>query len=89
MATYGSEGAWAMLFRRAPGFIGTRLLQDREDPSSFLTLDIWSNQAAQAAFMARFREAYETLGRETAHLTSLNLHIGTVESPAYETGHSG
>ena len=38
---YGEGGSWVELFRRADGYVGTRLLRDRADPCRFLTIDTW------------------------------------------------
>jgi len=43
---YGPRGAWAVLFGRAQGFLGTQLLRDEATPGRCLTIDRW--QSAEA-----------------------------------------
>ncbi len=41
MRLYGPGGAWAQLLQGTPGFAGTVLLHDTEEPRRFLTIDTW------------------------------------------------
>lgn len=58
---YGAQGAWAELFRRAPGFLGTELYRDGNRGDRFLTIDRWRNEQNWRSFQAAFRSAYEAL----------------------------
>jgi heme-degrading monooxygenase HmoA len=62
-AYYGEGGAWAQLFRRARGYLGTQLLQDEADPLRFVTIDRWSSGADYAAFRAAYASEYAALDR--------------------------
>lgn len=46
---YASSGSWAKLFAKSPGFHGTSLLHDSQNPRRFLTIDRWDNIDAQSA----------------------------------------
>ena len=58
---YGAQGAWAELFRRAPGFLGTELYRDGNRGDRFLTIDRWRNEQNWRSFQAAFGSAYEAL----------------------------
>jgi len=43
--TYAGDGDWAKLFARAPGYQGTDLLADTDDPLAFVVIDRWTTRA--------------------------------------------
>lgn len=59
--TYAATGAWAALFARAEGYLGTQLLADHDVPHRYVTLDRWRSAADFAAFQARFAADYARL----------------------------
>ncbi len=73
---YGPEGDWAGLFRRAPGYLGSELLQDRADPLRYLTVDRWESLEAWRAFRSRFAAEYERLDRQFEGLASREAPLG-------------
>lgn len=77
---YGPEGTWAALFRQAPGYLGTLLLQDRSDPLRYVTIDRWQSLEAYRAFRARFARQYEELDRQCAGLTAREAPLGEFTS---------
>ena len=77
VAAYGPDGAWAALFRRADGYLETLLLQDREIPGRFVTIDRWASQAAHDAFVAAFRKEYDALDRACEALTDDEANLGS------------
>ncbi len=82
---YGPEGRWAMLFRQAPGFLGTELLRDRMDPRRYLTIDRWESADAYRDFRRRHAAEYERLDREFERLTTREAPLGEY-APAGEPG---
>ena len=76
--TYGPEGEWAVLFRRAGGYLGTELL--RGPDGAWLTIDRWRSQGDFDAFMAANRADYEALDRATQGWTSEERRLGTWEA---------
>ena len=66
---YGPEGAWVQLFRRAPGFVRTELVRDREQPDRFGTLDYWESEEAWRAFRSNFSAEYQALDARCAAWT--------------------
>jgi heme-degrading monooxygenase HmoA len=78
---YDRSGAWAVLFRRAPGYIGTRLLRDCNDPLHFLTVDDWETEEHYRAFRARFSSEYDALDRICQGLTVDETPVGQFLDP--------
>jgi heme-degrading monooxygenase HmoA len=74
---YGPEGDWVALFRRAPGYVDTRLLADRTSRTRFLTLDRWRSPEDYEAFQAQHRADYDALDRKCEGLTVREAHLGS------------
>ena len=58
---YAEDGDWALLFRRAPGFLGTELYRDPNRGDRFLTIDRWRSEQDWRAFQAAFSSVYQAL----------------------------
>jgi heme-degrading monooxygenase HmoA len=58
---YGANGAWASLFRRGAGYLGTELFRSATDPTRYLTVDRWVSRAAYDAFRTAFGAEYTAL----------------------------
>jgi hypothetical protein len=69
LATYGPAGAWATLFRRADGYLGTELSPVAGRPGWYRTIDRWRSPVDRAAFLAAFGEEYRALDRQCERLT--------------------
>jgi len=76
-SAYGPVGAWAQLFARSEGFRGTELL--RADDGSYLTLDVWRDQAAVDDFMAEHGADYQALDSSTEGWTRSEHRIGAYQ----------
>ncbi len=50
---YGPGGAWSKLFARYPGFRGTTLLRDTENPRRYLTIDFRGDSGPAGAGAGR------------------------------------
>ena len=79
---YGEGGAWTQLFRRARGYLGTRLLEDRNDPLRFVTIDTWSSVEDYEAFRAEYASEYAALDRVCEGFTVSETLIGHFVSAA-------
>ncbi|HEX6578643.1 MAG TPA: antibiotic biosynthesis monooxygenase [Jiangellaceae bacterium] len=66
---YGRDGAWARLFSRAEGYIGTELYQAVDRPDRYLTVDAFTDDAAWQRFLLEHRVAYDDLDRQSSALT--------------------
>lgn len=77
IAAYGPAGAWAQLFRKAPGYRGTELYRDRSVPGRFVTVDFWLSPAAYEAFRQAFAAEYQALDAACEAVTSEERPLGT------------
>lgn len=58
---FGPGGAWGKLFASAPGFRGTTLLSDTQNPCRFLILETWDSQAQRETALSQNAIAYAHL----------------------------
>ena len=79
-AAYGPEGDWAGFFTTGPGYIGTELLRDIEQPGRYLVVDRWESADAYNAFVADNREEYMRRVDDTRYLYDQELRFGTFEN---------
>jgi heme-degrading monooxygenase HmoA len=79
-AAYGPDGAWAALFSRAPGYLGTELLRDAADPGRYLTVDRWETLEAYEAFRSTFEAEYRTLDEQCEGLTDAETLVGRFDA---------
>lgn len=82
---YYSNGAWAELFRKAPGYISTELLYDETKPNRFITIDRWESPESYEAFHSQFKNEYETLDAQCEGLIEHETPRGEWESVNNET----
>jgi len=73
---YSSQGDWAALFRQAPGYLGTELLQSTGNPARFLTLDRWTHPQDFANFQRDFAAPYAALDARCQSLTLRQRKLG-------------
>ena len=66
---YGATGAWAQLFARAAGYLGTELFRAVERPGRYITVDRFSSAEAWHLFLHEHRTAYAGLDSRCAELT--------------------
>jgi quinol monooxygenase YgiN len=69
VTAYGGDGDWVQLFGRAAGYVGTDLLRNTDEPTRFVTIDRWTDQASWLAFLEEWGEAYHALDASLAGLT--------------------
>ena len=69
-AAYAAEGAWAELFARADGFLGTELYRDAARADRFLTIDRWRNEEDWRSFLQAFATAYDALDAQLEGLAA-------------------
>lgn len=74
---YGSEGAWAQLFKTGDGFSGTELHRDVSVPRRYVTLDFWKSQEAYQRFRRENAVRYASIDAECESLTQSEAEIGS------------
>jgi heme-degrading monooxygenase HmoA len=77
---YASNGAWAQLFKKAPGYLGTELLHDPNDADRYLTIDRWESSQDYELFLLQWKAEYAILDAQCAWLTEQETLLGTLES---------
>jgi quinol monooxygenase YgiN len=77
---YGAAGAWAALFAKSDGCMGTELLRDENDPGRYLTIDRWVSSEHFGRFKEAFGDAYEALDRKLEGLSTSEVKIGAFET---------
>lgn len=78
-ALYGTNGAWAELFRSDPAYRGTELLRAGGSSSRYITIDRWDSAEAYRRFRQRETAAYAALDARGAALTASERLLGEFE----------
>ena len=73
---FGPGGAWSKLFARAPGFRGTTVLRDAENPRRYLTIDLWETAAQREQALAERRAEYASLEAALGEWTESRAELG-------------
>jgi len=84
----GVDGPWPQLFGKSPGFRGTVLLRNIEDPRHFLTIDSWDSVVAQIRMREQFHDEYSRLDQSCEELIESEGRVGVFEdwpSRGYKT----
>ena len=74
-ATYGSDGPWVALFRRAPGYLGNELAAAPADADWYRTVDRWVSAAAYQRFLEQYPAEYDELDRRCEELTQVERQV--------------
>jgi heme-degrading monooxygenase HmoA len=77
---YNSEGSWAQLFRRSPGYRGTTLLRDSAASNRYLLWDCWDSLASFEQFKRDHGAEYAALDKQCEELTEEETKVGVFES---------
>ena len=77
--TYGPDGAWAELFRKGEGFVGTELIRDMTRQGRYITTDRWISAEKYQAFRAKYLSEYDALDCKCAAYTEREIEIGRFE----------
>lgn len=76
---YCGEGAWAQLFRRAPGYRGTKLFAPHEPGGWWLTIDTWDSARDFETFGQDLGEEYRALDEELEGVAGEEEFVGAFE----------
>ena len=78
---YAGDGAWARLFERSEGFLGTELFRGLSDPRGYLTVDRFTSAEAFRTLLAQHATAYAELDRQAEGLTVSEQEIASGLQP--------
>lgn len=73
---YASDSRWAELFRKGPGYLGTELLREEDQPLHYLTLDRWSSKEQHDDFLIQWNKEYIILDAQCEGLTERESLLG-------------
>lgn len=76
---YADGGTWVQLFRRAPGYVHTQLLRDRDVPGRYVTIDRWIDESAYKAFRLNFGDEYRAVDALCEGFTRREAALGTFD----------
>jgi len=77
--TYGSDGAWARLFRQSGEYRGTKLIRDLTRPGRYLIFDYWTSREAFHRFKQGHSAEYANLDQQCERLTDHEAMVGEFE----------
>lgn len=81
---YGVTGAWAILFHKQQGYLGTELLRDSQGRERYLTIDRWESLGDYESFLSLWKKEYEALDVLCEGLTENETMIGRWETTEQE-----
>jgi len=76
---YSSTGDWAKLFHKSPGYRGTVLLRDAEQPNRYVTIDTWDGPELYQRMRSDFADEFERLDRACEAFTEAERRLGAFE----------
>jgi hypothetical protein len=69
-------GAWSKLYATSPGFRGTTLLRDQENPQRYLTIDFWDTEDQRVQMLTEHKAEYSKLEADFADWTEFKTEVG-------------
>jgi hypothetical protein len=82
---YGPGGAWSNLFAPYPGFRGTTLLRDTENPRRYLVIELWDTEAQRAQVLVERKDDYGNLEAAFSDWTESRTEVGIFRVQAEAT----
>ena len=79
-ATYAPNGAWAKLFKKDMGYLGTTFIRDTKDPQHYLTIDRWISKEAYENFLSQRENEYKALDANCEDLMDQESPLGKWDS---------
>ena len=78
--TYGPEGDWVQLFKKAKGYIATDLHRDVSNANRFVTVDSWNTKEDRDNFRKEYSKEFELLDEYCERFTEQEKPIGDFDS---------
>jgi heme-degrading monooxygenase HmoA len=73
---YSVTGAWADLFHKQKGYLGTELLHDPQDREWYITIDRWASRGDYESFLSQWKIEYQALDTQCEGLTEQETLLG-------------
>lgn len=78
---YSAAGAWAELFRKSKGYLGTELVNDEANPQRYFTVDRWVSKTEYERFLEVWQQEYKALDEQCEGLTEREVLLGKGNIP--------
>ena len=82
---YGPGGAWGKLFGKTPGFRGTTMLNDTQNPRRYLIIDLWDAEDQQEQALTEHADEYAKLNADLEGWTEVRAKVGVFRVRAEAT----
>ncbi len=82
---FGRGGAWGKVFGNCPGYRGTSLLRDVDNPLRYLVIDIWDSPESREDALAEIESEYSELLLAMSEWTFSRTELGTFRIQAEGT----
>jgi heme-degrading monooxygenase HmoA len=82
---YGPGGAWSKLFGKSPGFRGTTVLNDTNNPRRYLIIDLWDTKAQQEQALSECTDEHSKLTADLEDWTESRIEVGVFRVRAEAT----
>jgi heme-degrading monooxygenase HmoA len=82
---YGPGGAWSKLFGKSPGFRGTTVLNDTNNPRRYLIIDLWDTEAQQEQALSECTDEYSKVNANLEAWTESRIEVGVFRVRAEAT----
>jgi len=73
---YAPNGAWAELFKKGNGYLGTELIHSTEHPAQYITIDRWDSKENYESFLLQYKNEYKNLDTQCEGLTEHESCLG-------------
>ncbi len=84
---YGPGGAWSKLCAQSPGFRGTTLLRDAQNPRRYLTIDLWDTEDQREQMLVEHEAEYSSIDASFGEWAESRTEVGTFRVLAEATVH--
>ena len=82
ISVYSSDGEWAQLFKKYPGYIKTELIRETLNSQRFITIDYWASLDAYLSMQQKNKADYNVLDKKCQSYTTHENKIGIFQSLA-------
>lgn len=82
---YGPGGAWSKLFGKSPGFRGTTVLKDTNNPRRYLIIDLWDTEVQQEQALSECADEYSKLNADLEDWIESRIEVGVFRVRAEAT----
>ena len=79
---YGATGPWGKFFGRSAGFRRIRLFRHKNEPQTYVQIQVWETKSDWEAFLYQYADDYKHLAKELRPLLLEQELLGYFEGSA-------